>query len=172
MTALDGLTKIATGLNLTLCLSEKIVGKYWRGQYIQVDIQPRASFKGDAGTGVITYELSERQGIEMQCGRAASPEFDRAGLFYASRENGRLTVLRMLGPNDIRNDALRARVIRQLSPLELTDWETENPTQNRGLLVLAYLFGFCSFIAGLGLGRFWRHGNKRPASPTNSTEDL
>ncbi|MBU1273105.1 MAG: hypothetical protein KJ827_13035 [Alphaproteobacteria bacterium] len=150
----------------------KIVGKYWRGQYIQVEVLPRASFKGDAGSGVVTYELSERQGIEMQCGRAASPEFDWAGLFYASREDGRLTVLRMLGPNDIQNDALRARTIRQLSPLELTDWETENPTENRGPLVLVYLFGFCSFIAGLALGRFWRHGNKRAASPTNDTYDL
>ncbi|GAA0622645.1 hypothetical protein GCM10009422_18270 [Brevundimonas kwangchunensis] len=150
----------------------KIVGKYWRGRHIQVEVLPRASFKGDAGSGVVTYELSERQGIEMQCGQAAYPEFDRAGLFYASGEDGRLTVLRMLGPNHIRNDSLRAQTIHQLSPLELTDWKTENPTPSRGPLIFAYLFAFCTFIAGLALGRFWRHGNKRAALQANDTGDL
>lgn len=150
----------------------KIVGKYWRGRYIQVEVLPRASFKGDAGSSVVTYEMIERQGIEMQCGQAAYPEFDGAGLFYANREGGRLTVQRMLGPIDIRNDALRERTIRQLSPLELMDWKAENPTQNRGPLILASLFAFFTFVAGLALGRFWRRGNKWAASQTKGTGDL
>jgi hypothetical protein len=139
----------------------EVVGLHQGARDIKVSILPRVSFKGNAGAAVVTYDLDERHGREMSCGRAAFPEFRTVGLFYASRENDRLSVRDMLGPNDIRDDALRARTINQLTPFEVTDLAMKDPPQNRGPLLLTCLLAFCTFIAGLAFGRVWRSGSKR-----------
>lgn len=142
----------------------EVVGLHWRNRYIEVSVLPRASFKGNAGPGLITYALDEHHGSELNCGRAAFPDFEKVGLFYANRENDALTVRAMLGPNDIRDEALRVRTIRQLSEFEVMDLEMERPPQHRGPLLLAGLFAFCTFIAGLALGRVWRSRSHGPSS--------
>lgn len=120
---------------------------------LEVRVLPRASFKGDAGTGVITYDLN---GIEIQCDRAAFPDFGKVGLFYGSRVDGRFAIRGMLGPNDIRDEALKARVIRRLEPGELTTLAMETPSPDRWPLVLAGLTGCCGFIGGMVVSRMRR----------------
>ncbi len=120
---------------------------------LEVRVEPRTSFKGDAGTGVITYD---HNWLEVFCDRAAFPDFDRVGIFYASRENDRLAVRGMLGPNDIRDETLKARVIDQLEPGEVTTLRMETPRQDRRPLVLAGLIAFCAFIGGIVIGRMGR----------------
>lgn len=119
----------------------------------EVKVVPRTSFKGDAGTEIITYDLDY---TEVACDRAAFPDFRDVGLFYASRENDRLKVRGMLGPNDIEDDTLRARVLRELEPGELTDLAMETPPHDRRPLVLAALISFCAFIGGILIGRMGR----------------
>ncbi len=142
----------------------EVVGLYEGARYTKVSVLPRVSFKGNAGSLVVTYDLDERHGKEMSCGRAAFPDFRTVGLFYANRENDRLSVRGMLGPNDIRDDALRARTFNQLSPFEVTDLAMKDPPQNRGPLLVTCLLAFCTFIAGLAFGRVSRSGSKRKTS--------
>ncbi|MFN3877226.1 MAG: hypothetical protein ACK4MH_02480 [Brevundimonas sp.] len=127
---------------------------------LEVRVEPRTSFKGDAGTGVIIYD---HNWLEVSCDRAAFPDFDRVGIFYGSRENDRLAVRGMLGPNDIRDEALKARVIDQLDPGEVTTLWMETPRQDRLPLIIAGLIAFCAFIGGIGIGRLSR---KRTAAQT------
>jgi hypothetical protein len=126
---------------------------------LEVSALPRRSLKGDAGTGVVTYALD---GIEVSCERAAFPDYGKVGLFYANRENDRLVVFGMLSPNDIEDDDLRTRVLRELEPGELTTLAMETPTQDRWPLVLAGLIAFCAFIVGMVIGRM---GRKRISMP-------
>lgn len=131
----------------------RVVGLIEGDRGLEVRALPRRSFKGEVGTGVVTYDLD---GMEVSCDRAAFPDYGKVGIFYASRENDRLVVRGMLGPNDIEDDTLRARVLRELAPGELTDLAMETPTQDRWPLVLAGLIAFCAFIGGIVIGRMGR----------------
>jgi hypothetical protein len=131
----------------------RVVGLIMGDRGLEVSALPRRSFKGDAGTGVVTYYLD---GMEISCDRATFPDYDKVGIFYASRENDRLVVRGMLGPNDIKDDTLRARVLRELEPGELTTLAMQTPTQDRWPLVLAGLIAFCVFIGGFVIGRMGR----------------
>jgi len=131
----------------------RVVGLVEVDRSLEVRSLPRRSFKGDVGAGTITYELNY---TEVNCDRAAFPEYGKVGLFYASRENDRLVVHGMLGPNDIRDDTLRDRVLRELDPGELTTLAMEKPTQDRWPLVLAGLTAFCAFVGGIVIGRMSR----------------
>jgi hypothetical protein len=131
----------------------RVVGLRQGGGRLEVNVLPRSFFKGDAGTGVITYDLD---GLEVQCDRAAFPDFDKVGVFYANHENDQLIVRGMLGPKDIRDEALRARVIDQLEPGELTSLAMETPAQDHRPLIVACLAALVSFLAGLVVGWRWR----------------
>ena len=131
----------------------QVVGLVRGDRGLEVSAQPRRSFKGDVSTDVVTYYLN---GIEVNCDRAAFPDFDKVGLFYASRENDQLVFRGMLGPNDIRDEALRARVLRELEPGELTTLAMETPFEDRWTLVLGGLIAFCAFIGGIVIGRMGR----------------
>jgi hypothetical protein len=120
---------------------------------LEVRVKPRVSLKGDAGTNVIVYDLNV---VEVFCDRAVFPDFRKVGIFYASRENDQLAVRGMLGPNDIRDEALRARVFDQLEPGELTTLMMETSRQDRWPLVLAGLMSLCAFIGGMLIGRMGR----------------
>ena len=120
---------------------------------LEVRVLPRRSFKGEAGTGVITYKYNY---TEVLCDRAAFPDYGKVGIFYASREGNRLVVRGMLGPNDIKDDTLRARVMRELEGGELTELAMETPPQDSWPLVLAGLLAFCAFIGGIVVGRMGR----------------
>lgn len=131
----------------------RVVGLVEDDGGLEVRSLPRRSFKGDVGTGVVAYDLNY---TEVNCDRAAFPEYDKVGLFYASRENDRLVVRGMLGPNDIKDDALRARVLKEFQPGELTTLAMETPTQDRRPLVLAGLIALCAFVGGILIGRMGR----------------
>ena len=131
----------------------RVVGLFEGDRGLEVRALPRRSFKGDAGTGVVTYDYDY---VEVSCDRAAFPDYGKVGIFYASRENDRLIVRGMLGPNDIKDDTLRARVLRELEPGELTTLAMETPNQNRWPLVLGGLIAFCAFIGGIVIGRMGR----------------
>lgn len=133
----------------------RVIGLMMGDRGLEVSVLPRRSIKGDVGTDVVTYPLD---GIEVSCDRAAFPDYDKVGLFYASRENDRLVVFGMLGPNDIKDEVLRARVLRELEPGELTTLEMETPAEDRWPLVLAGLIAFFAFIGGIVIGR---QGRKR-----------
>lgn len=133
----------------------RVMGLMMGDRGLEVSVLPRRSIKGDVGTDVVTYPLD---GIEVSCGRAAFPDYDKVGLFYASRENDRLVVFGMLGPNDIKDEVLRARVLRELEPGELTTLTMETPTEDRWPMVLAGLIAFFAFIGGIVIGR---QGRKR-----------
>lgn len=123
------------------------------GRGLEVRVLPRKSFKGDAGTDEITYKYDY---IEVFCDRAAFPDYGKVGIFYATRENDRLVVRGMLGPNDVRDDTLRARVLRELEPGELTELAMKTPPQDRWPLVLAGLIAIFAFIGGIVIGRMGR----------------
>ncbi|WP_426018673.1 hypothetical protein [Brevundimonas sp. DWR2-3-1b1] len=133
----------------------RVIGLMMGDRGLEVSVLPRRSIKGDVGTDVVTYSLD---GIEVSCDRAAFPDYDKVGLFYASRENDRLVVFGMLGPNDIKDEVLRARVLRELEPGELTTLTMETPTEDRWPMVLAGLIAFFAFIGGIVIGR---QGRKR-----------
>jgi len=128
----------------------RVVGLIEGQRGLEVRVQPRKSFKGDAGPGIVAYDLD---GKEVSCDRAAFPDYGKVGIFYASRENSQFVVRGMLGPNDVKDDALRARVLRELEPGELTDLAMETPPHDRRPLVLAALIAFCAFIGGIVIGR-------------------
>ena len=131
----------------------RVVGLIEGDRGLEVRALPRRAFKGSVAPGVVTYD---HDWIEVSCDRAAFPDYGKVGIFYASRENDQLVVRGMLGPNDIKDDTLRARVLRELEPGELTDLAMETPTQDRWPLVLAGLMAFCAFIGGIVIGRMGR----------------
>ncbi len=131
----------------------RVVGLIMGDNGLEVSVQPRRSFKGEVGPDVFTYYLD---GMEIMCERATFPDYDKVGIFYASYENDRLIVRGMLSPNDIEDDTLRARVLRELEPGELTTLRMETPRQDRWPLVLAGLVAFCAFIGGVVVGRMGR----------------
>lgn len=130
----------------------RVVGLGYGAQGLEVSVRPRTSFKGDAGTSIVSYNIDS---YELNCGFAAFPDFAKVGIFYASRENERWIVRAMLGPNDIEDATLRARVMRELDPGELTTLAMETPTEGRGPLIFAGLIVCCAFIGGLVIGRTW-----------------
>lgn len=131
----------------------EVVGLGYAAQGLEVSVLPRTSFKGDAGTSTLTYDLD---GPGVSCELAAFPDFRKVGIFYANRKNDRWIVRGMLGPNDIRDEGLKQRVIGQLTPGELTALAMETPPKDPRPLVFGGLAGACLFALGLALGRGWR----------------
>ena len=131
----------------------EVVGLEYTAQGLEVSVRPRTSFKGDAGTSALSYDLD---GDEVSCELAAFPDFQKVGIFYANRKNDRWIVRGMLGPNDVKDAGLKQRVIEQLTPGELTALAMETPIKDRRPLVFGSLAAACLFALGLALGRFWR----------------
>ncbi|WP_271086164.1 hypothetical protein [Brevundimonas sp. NIBR11] len=131
----------------------RVVGLVESARGLEVRVLPRTSFKGNAGIGVIIYDLD---GLEVQCDRAVFPDFHKVGLFYARNANGRLVVRGMLGPNEIEDDALKSRVIRQLTPGELTMLGMDTPPSDRRPLIFGGLIACCALVGGILIGRMSR----------------
>ena len=131
------------------------------GDTFDVEVLPRGALKGEVGAAPITYPL-DYDGLA--CGTRGFPAVTFPGVFYASRaRDGALHVDGMLNSEDIRDEALRDRLYRQLGmepiPRGLPDEADRAPV----LPHWAWLAGAAgiSLLAGFSIGRAGRTASNK-----------
>ena len=125
------------------------------GSVLEAEIIPRGALRGEIGAEPIVYHpLDHRVGIT--CGTLSLPTVTFPGVYYASRAaDGQLHVDGMLNAEDIKDEALRERLYRQLGMEPIPQGVSEADQLPLGLPHWAWLAGTAglSLISGISIGR-------------------